>query len=409
MNNKLYWQWRFLEWTSLIGDSLYYLALLSYASKISNPALAVMIITFSETIPNFFQILLGVVADSTLERTKRFFQSGVVRGMIYLIIGLIIFKTNSIYGIIVIGVLNSFSDVFGRYATLCMDPFIKFIIPENIIEKALSINFAVTSSLGMIANFLGVAIISLTGIYQLAFINSLTFFIVSVGIKLITPELEQIEKKIKSKKHNNLKQIFNHIKESLKELLDLPQMRIFFFIAAGLNSVAVTVIPVVTIVLSHDESNVLMNIPFSIAFIQAAITLSGILGSWLGARKLKSMSTKSILLLSFTANLFFVILIYTNQLWLGVFVLQISIFVTSIFNLKFSSDIIRTIPAEKMGTIYGCMDTFFLVVPSLISMIFMTLATIDLRIYTAVIVVFCLFFIIVILKNKQYLQLKIIN
>lgn len=404
MNNKLYWQWRLLEWTSLIGDSLYYLALLSYASKVSNPALAVMIITFSETIPNFFQIILGVVADSTLERTKRFFQSGVIRGIIYLIIGLIIFKTNSIYGIIVIGILNSFSDLFGKYATLCMDPFIKFIIPDDIIEKALSINFAVTSSLGMIANFLGVAIISLTGIYQLAFINAFTFFIIALGIKLITPELEMIEKKIKSKKHDNLKQVFNHIIESLKELLRLPQMRIFFFIAAGLNSVAITVIPVVTIVLSYNKSDILISIPFSIAFIQAIITISGILGSWLGARSLKKMSTKSILLISFTTNLFFVILIYINQLWIGIFMLQISIFVTSIFNLKFSSDVIRTVPAEKMGTIYGCMDTFFLVIPSLVSMFFMALATINIRIYIAVIVAFCMSFIIIILKNKKYMS-----
>lgn len=65
------------------------------------------------------------------------------------------FYTNSIYGILLIGVLNSFSDLFSKYVTLCVEPFIKFIVPESKMERALSVNFIVTSSISMFANFLG--------------------------------------------------------------------------------------------------------------------------------------------------------------------------------------------------------------------------------------------------------------
>lgn len=402
MINKLYLQWRGLEWISLLGDSLYYLALLSYASKLDNPSLAVVVVSMSETIPNFFQILLGVLADSTKERTKRFFQSGLIRGLIYILIGIIIMKTNSIYGIFAIGFLNSFSDLFGKYASLCIDPFIKFIVPENQLEKALSINFIVRSSIGMVANFLGVILISLIGIYQLAFVNAMTFFIVSIGINMISPELRKIESKIDSQKHNSFKEIFYHIIFSLKELLAMKKIRLLFFIAAGLNSVAVTIIPISTIVLAYDKNNQIISVPFSIALIQCLIMITGIIGNWVGANYLKNVSTKTLLSISFLGNLFYVIMLFINHLWIGILILLMSIFVTSMFNLRFSSEIIKKVSAEQMGTIYGCMDTFFLVVPSVISMIFMTFASINLKIYILIVAIFCLsYFIFIQTKDRS--------
>lgn len=393
-------QWRSLEWISLLGDSLYYLALLSYASKLDNPSLAIMIVTFSETIPNFFQIMLGVFADSTRYRTKKFFQSGIVRGIIYVCIGLIIFYTNSIYGILLIGVLNSFSDLFGKYVNLCVEPFIKFIVPESKMERALSVNFIVTSSISMFANFLGATLISFTGIYQLAFINAGTFFVVAIGIQLIRPKLEKIEQQIEVEKHDNLRKVFSHIKESLRDLLKMPEMRTLFFIAAGLNSVAITIVPICTIFLAYYASSRVVSISYSIALIQGLIMISGIVGSWLGATVLKNLSTRVILLTSFTGNLLFMLSLFLQQLWVGVFILLFSILVTSVFNLRFSSDIIRSVPAEKMGTIYGCMDTFFLLVPSVISMIFMGLSSIDLKLYLVTVAGFCTVFIILISRIK---------
>lgn len=373
-----------MEWLSLLGDSLYYLALLSYASKLENPSLAVLIVSLSETIPNFFQIFLGVLADSTKQRTKHFFQSGIIRGLIYSIIGIIILCTSSIYGILIIGILNAVSDLFGRYVTLCVDPFVKFIVSKEDLERALSVNFIIKSSIGMGASFLGAGLISFIGNYQLAFINAITFFLVSVGVYWIRPQLKTIENKIDSRKHDNIKQVASHIMISLKKLLVMKKMRILFFIAAGLNSIAVTIIPICTIVLSYHTENQFVNLPVSIALIQGLIMIAGISGNWLGAHYAKNISVKTLLSFSFLGNLLYGILLYIDQLWIGVLFLLLSIMATSAFNLKFSSDIIKSIPAEQMGTIYGCMDTFFLVVPSMISMLFLGVASINLKVYIIV-------------------------
>lgn len=380
---------------------MYYLALLSYASKLENPSLAVLIVSLSETIPNFFQIFLGVLADSTKQRTNYFFQSGIVRGLIYSIIGIIILCTSSIYGILVIGILNAISDLFGRYVTLCIDPFVKFIVPKEDLERALSINFIIKSSIGMGASFLGAGLISLIGNYQLAFINAVTFFIVSVGVHLIRKQLNTIENKIDSRKHDNIKQVISHIIMSLKKLLVMKKMRLLFFIAAGLNSIAVTIIPISTIFLSYHPDNQVINIPVSIALIQGLIMISGITGNWLGAHYAKNSSVKRLLSFSFFGYFVYGVMVYIDQLWIGVLFLFLSIMATSIFNLKFSSDIIKSIPAEQMGTIYGCMDTFFLVVPSIISMFFLGLASINLKLYIVIVAVFCLFYLVFIQLQEK--------
>lgn len=63
----------------------------------------------------------------------------------------------------------------------------------------------------------------------------------------------------------------------------MPEMRILFFIAAGLNSVAITIVPICTIFLAYYSSSRVVSISYSIALIQGLIMISGIVGSWLGA------------------------------------------------------------------------------------------------------------------------------
>ncbi|WP_143602622.1 hypothetical protein [Floricoccus penangensis] len=173
----------------MLGDSFYYIALLSYASNLSNPKIAIMIISISEIFPRVFEVFLGVLADSTRQRTKRFFQSGIFRGFCYLLIGIIMLKSNSIIGILIIGILNALSDLFGSYVELCISPFIKLIVDEDDLEKSLAINSFFHNFIYMFANLIGAALLGVLGIQLLAFFNALTFFFVAFGVKAISSKL----------------------------------------------------------------------------------------------------------------------------------------------------------------------------------------------------------------------------
>lgn len=57
LKNRIY---RFITYSdilSVIGDSLFYLAFLTYASTLENSAIAISIISISESLPEIFQYL----------------------------------------------------------------------------------------------------------------------------------------------------------------------------------------------------------------------------------------------------------------------------------------------------------------------------------------------------------------
>lgn len=53
------------DWFSVIGDSIFYLALINFASTLSNPALAISLVTISETLPDALSFVAGYLCDKT--------------------------------------------------------------------------------------------------------------------------------------------------------------------------------------------------------------------------------------------------------------------------------------------------------------------------------------------------------
>lgn len=380
-NNKLYYQWRSLEWISMLGDSFYYIALLSYASNLSNPKIAIMIISISEIFPRVFEVFLGVLADSTRHRTKRFLQSGIFRGFCYLLIGIIMLKSNSIIGILIIGILNALSDLFGSYVELCISPFIKLIVDEDDLEESLAINSFFHNFIYMFANLIGAALLGVLGIQLLAFFNALTFFFVAFGVKAISSQLIEVEKKIEVEKFTHFKDVVNHILYSLKDLISEKSIRNFFLFAACLNSFSQTTIPVLSIYLAQNEDFQIINLAYSVAITQGLIVLSGLLGNFLGPKYFTRLSTNNILAISYAGNMLFSVFISKNLPILAVLSLLISTFTIGIFNIRFSVIILKNTPLEKMGIINSCMNTFFTVIPALISTVLISLVTSSIFIY----------------------------
>lgn len=70
LKNKDYRQFSIASFLSSAGDILFYLALMTYASKLQNYSLALSLIAISEAIPRFFDIFGGYLADRTHHKFK---------------------------------------------------------------------------------------------------------------------------------------------------------------------------------------------------------------------------------------------------------------------------------------------------------------------------------------------------
>ncbi|MCL1948530.1 MAG: hypothetical protein FWF59_02210 [Turicibacter sp.] len=63
------------------------------------------------------------MADGTKKRTKRFIQSGLVQGVIFIAIGLLIKTSNSTGAMLAIGILTGLSDLFSSFMDSVKMPF----------------------------------------------------------------------------------------------------------------------------------------------------------------------------------------------------------------------------------------------------------------------------------------------
>ena len=71
------------------GDILFYLAFMTYASKLQNYSLALSLIAISESVPKLFEIFGGYLADKTKKKFRNIFLAAFVRFILYGLVGLL--------------------------------------------------------------------------------------------------------------------------------------------------------------------------------------------------------------------------------------------------------------------------------------------------------------------------------
>lgn len=66
LRNTNYRKFSLASWLSSAGNILFYLALMTYASRLKNYSLALSLIAITESLPNLIQSLSGYLADRTI-------------------------------------------------------------------------------------------------------------------------------------------------------------------------------------------------------------------------------------------------------------------------------------------------------------------------------------------------------
>lgn len=83
-SHKLYVTLLVSDLISNFGDTLYYLALMTYLVALKNSNLAISIINISETLPILFTILFGFLADRMINKVDSIVKTLWIRVLLYL-------------------------------------------------------------------------------------------------------------------------------------------------------------------------------------------------------------------------------------------------------------------------------------------------------------------------------------
>ncbi len=374
LTNKNYRMLLINQWVSSFGDTLFYISFISYVSGYQFASLAVLCITVSETLPQISQLFTGVIADFQKNRVAKYIAILASKFLLYTLLTLFVTDKNfSMEMVLLICGINLLSDTMSYFAGAMISPLYVRIIGDDMTD-AMGFRQATAGVVNILSNLIGGVLIGVISLQMFVGLNALTFLFALLGVVFIRTSLRDIEGQMEVSKRLTAKSFGEHFLHSMKILSSFPAIIKLIFIAA-MNQVILSIItPLTTLMLIHHPF-IFFDTGKSIAALSVVIFSGTIVGSFLSGGILKNIPIKMIVYFEEIMHLCILFSWLTNHfllLLVVVFLCAVAVGMMGprIFNLVFSM-----VPEEVMGTIQSVLGVFNVVVPGILSMLIVALAS----------------------------------
>ena len=374
LTNKNYRMLLINQWVSSFGDTLFYISFISYVSGYKFASLAVLCITVSETLPQISQLFTGVIADFQKNRVAKYIAILASKFLLYTLLTLFVTDKNFSMGMVfLICGINLLSDTMSYFAGAMISPLYVRIIGDDMTD-AMGFRQATAGVVNILSNLIGGVLIGVISLQMFVGLNALTFLFALLGVVFIRTSLRDIEGQMEVGKRLTAKSFGEHFLHSMKILSSFPAIIKLIFIAA-MNQVILSIItPLTTLMLIHHPF-IFFDTGKSIAALSVVIFSGTIVGSFLSGGILKNIPIKMIVYFEEIMQLCILFSWLTNHfllLLVVVFLCAVAVGMMGprIFNLVFSM-----VPEEVMGTIQSVLGVFNVVVPGILSMLIVALAS----------------------------------
>ena len=374
LTNKNYRMLLINQWVSSFGDTLFYISFISYVSGYKFASLAVLCITVSETLPQISQLFTGVIADFQKNRVAKYIAILASKFLLYTLLTLFVTDKNFSMGMVfLICGINLLSDTMSYFAGAMISPLYVRIIGDDMTD-AMGFRQATAGVVNILSNLIGGVLIGVISLQMFVGLNALTFLFALLGVVFIRTSLRDIEGQMEVSKRLTAKSLGEHFLYSMKILASFPAIIKLIFIAAMNQMILSIITPLTTLMLIHHPF-IFFDTGQSIAVL-SVVTFSGtIVGSFLSGGILKNIPIKMIVYFEEIMQLCILFSWLTNHfllLLVVVFLCAVAVGMMGprIFNLVFSM-----VPEEVMGTIQSVLGVFNVVVPGILSMLIVALAS----------------------------------
>jgi len=374
LTNKNYRMLLINQWVSSFGDTLFYISFISYVSGYKFASLAVLCITVSETLPQISQLFTGVIADFQKNRVAKYIAILASKFLLYTLLTLFVTDKNFSMGMVfLICGINLLSDTMSYFAGAMISPLYVRIIGDDMTD-AMGFRQATAGVVNILSNLTGGVLIGVISLQMFVGLNALTFLFALLGVVFIRTSLRDIEGQMEVSKRLTAKSFGEHFLYSMKILASFPAIIKLIFIAAMNQMILSIITPLTTLMLIHHPF-IFFDTGQSIAVL-SVVTFSGtIVGSFLSGGILKNIPIKMIVYFEEIMQLCILFSWLTNHfllLLVVVFLCAVAVGMMGprIFNLVFSM-----VPEEVMGTIQSVLGVFNVVVPGILSMLIVALAS----------------------------------
>lgn len=375
LRNTNYRKFSLASWLSSAGNILFYLALMTYASRLKNYSLALSLIAITESLPNLIQSLSGYLADRTKNKYHVIVWLAIIRFALYLLVGLL-FATN-ISGwnlvLLVIG-LNFISDLSGKYSGGLQTPLIVSLVGENEMSEAQGFTNGISQLITMIAQFAGSGLLLFMSYSGLAIVNAITFLVAgiiyaNIGMNVKKQEVNKQPEEVNTQKFGAT------IVSSLKQVKQANGLLTIVLVIALLNGLLSTVEPLISIVLAGNKNMLIGNYSFTIAVVSTVAAIGMASGSTIGTKIFKNTSLFLIVLADTIATITLAIAIIYGNIFASLFCLTILGFLAGIVSPKLLQWLVTTVDRKILSSSVGLLNTILVMAGPLTTTVFTSIAS----------------------------------
>ena len=375
LKNRDFRQLSINQWISTVGDTIFYLAFLNYVADASFAPLAILLITISETVPQVLQIFMGVLADFQHHRVLKYTVISLVKFVLYAIVALSLSgQSFSLSLVFFICLMNLLSDTLSYFSGAMLTPIFIRIIGKEHLTEAIGFKQSTVSLVRTISNILGGILLGILSIQFISLLNALTFLIAFVGILFIKNDLLKVEKTIGYQEGLSVKSFCQHLFQSSKLIWNMDRVIFILFIVSISQAVINVTVPISTLFL-RNQPFLNLQTGQSLALLSTLELSALIVGSLVSGYLKNTISIKIALYASVVIQLLLLVGFATGHFGLILLFSSLDAFIAGLLSPRLQELVFKQIPEESMGAVQSSIGAITVVLPSLFTIVFVTIAT----------------------------------
>ena len=375
LNNKDYRRFSIASFLSGTGDVLFYLAFMTYASKLNNYSLALSLIAISESVPRLLEIFSGYLADRTRKKFKNIFLMAIVRFVLYGIVGLLFTAKISDWNLVIAVVaINFLSDTFGSYSGGLVSPLIADIVGKEQFGEAEGFTGGVSQIINMAAQFVGTGLLLFMSYANLAFINAFTFLAAGLLYASVGLRHRKAGNKIERREVNEEK-FFATMKASFNQAKKSYGLLTIMVIVSMLNGVLGAMSALVPIVMAaHRETMLIGNYSFTMALMGMIVGCGAALGSMFGPQLFRKVSAFTMTIAAGVLSFLTTVAAITAHVFVVLPFFFLLAATASIASIKLTQWLVNTVEHKILASTMGLLNTCAMAAAPVMTTIFTTIA-----------------------------------
>jgi MFS family permease len=330
-----------------IGNSLYNIVFIVYASTLPFNTLAVSLASVAIFIPSFFQPFVGHLADATKNKLKWNILSRFIQFLLFILLAWLILLEPNFLLFMILLLINVVADCFGFFSSALQLPFIKLLVEKDSLMEAMGFQTALQTLIQLI--FQG------AGAFFIVQLNYNITFLVAGGIILSHYNLlNQFDLTLAENKINSQNNFRRDFKETLHLFLQNPFLKMIIIFAVLINLLGSSSDGLLNVSLIHRNILWFNNLPNTLAIVSISSSIGILLGSLFTKDFFKDVSSLLIisLILLNTALLPITIILLPSKILLVTLLFTLGYLLGKI-NPRISAYIISEVPEEKLGLTSG--------------------------------------------------------